>query len=221
MRKILFISLFIVNSIVYGQSFTKLSIKIGPTLSGQIKSPKLFADGGNKLGLSGTVEPTILTFGSKKQFDFNTDISYIQKGGFTYSPIYSYDLMGGQLIVIGSETYPVTINYLSFSPTVKAKFWKVVFVKVGPRIDAFVNFKKQDKFSSDPRTSKDFNPITFGTTYGIGICTGKKRVKFMCEFIGQNDFTKSSYNKTSGQKYKNFCYFINFGVTITLIEHDE
>ncbi len=215
MKHLLFILVYIVSSSAFGQAFTQLSIKIGPTLSGQIKSPKLFADGGDKLGLSGTIEPTILTFGSKKQFDFNTDVSFIQKGGQNYSPIYAYD-QWGQVIGIGSEMYPVTINYFSFSPSFKTNFWKVVFVKVGPRLDAFVNFKKQDNYSSDPRTNKDFNKTTFGTTYSIGICTGEKRAKFICEFIGQNDFTNSSYNKASGQTFKNFCYIIKFGVTIPL-----
>lgn len=220
LKHILYIFLLAFSVTTSGQTFTKLSIKFAPTISGQIKSPKLFADGGIKYGLSGTIEPTILTFGFKKQFDFNTDISFIQKGGLNYSPVYSYD-QWGQLIGIGSETYPVIINYISFFPTIKAIFWKIIFVKAGPRIDAFVSFKKQDKFSSDQRTNKDFNPTTFGATYGIGICTGKKRTKFICELIGQNDFTNSSYNKASGQTFRNFCYIINFGVTITLKKQDE
>jgi hypothetical protein len=179
------------------------------------KTPRVFADGGNKLGLSGTIEPTILTFGLKKQFDFNTDLSFIQKGGENKSIIYSYDHWG-QLTAAGSETYPVTITYLSFSPTVKVNFWKILFVKIGPRMDGFLNFKSKDRFSSEQRTSKDFNSITFGTTYGLGICTGKNKVKFICEFVGQNDFTNSSYYKTTGQTFKNFSYILNFGLTVVL-----
>jgi hypothetical protein len=218
MRKIFFILFFTWTTFSYGQTFTKLSITTGFTFSGQIKTPEVsgWGDKGIKYGFSEIIEPTILTFGSKKQFDFNTDISFIQKGGRNYSPIYSG--MG----LIGGEIYPETINYFSFSPTVKANFWKIVFIKVGPRIDIFTSFKnKAIDPSADPRTSKDFNATTLGTTYGIGICTGKKRTKFICEFIGQNDFTKSSYNKASGQTFKNYCYLINFGVTITLKKKDE
>ena len=215
MRHIIYILILSSASIAYGQTFTKLSIKIGPTLSGQIKTPSLFADGGNKFGLSGTVEPTILTFGSIKQFDFNTDFSFVQKGGYNYSPIVTY-YSNGQPSGIGSETYPVTINYFSFSPTIKANFWKILFVKAGPRLDIFTNFSSKQIVAVDTRRSKDFNSTTYGTTYGVGICTGKNRTKFICEFLGQNDFSNSSYNKLTGQTFKNFCYILNFGVTIVL-----
>ena len=220
MKNIIFTILLTFSLMSYGQFLTKFSLKIGPNISGQKKTPKLFADGGSKLGLSGTIEPTILTFGSKKQLDFNTDLSFIQKGGYNYSPIYSYD-QWGQLVGTGAETYPVTITYLSFSPTVKANFRKVLFVKAGPRMDGFINFKAKDRFSSEKRTSKDFNVTTFGVTYGLGICTGKNRVKFICEFVGQNDFTNSSYYKITGQTFRNFSFILNFGVTIILKKQDK
>lgn len=226
MRRIIYILILSSALVVYGQTFTKISIKIGPTLSGQIKTPAIFGDDRNsvnKFGLSATIEPTILTFGSKKQFDFNTDFSFIQKGGSNYSPITTYDQYE-QIIGIGGETYPVTINYFSFSPTIKATFWKILFVKVGPRLDIFSNFLitlPPPMVPVDPRTNKDFNSFTYGTTYGVGICVGKNKVKFISEFIGQNDFSNSSYNKLSGQTFKNFCYIINFGITIALRKQDK
>lgn len=213
MKNIIFTLLFTLSAVSYGQFFTKLSVKTGPSLSGQKKTPRLFADGGNKLGISGTIEPTILTFGSKKQFDFNVDLSFIQKGGDNYSPIYSYS-QWGQPLKTGSETYPLTITYLSFSPNVKVNFWKILFVKAGPRMDVFLNYKAHDRFSSEQRTSKDFNARTLGMTYGLGICTGKNKVKFICELVGHNDFTNSSYYKVTGQTFKNFSYILNLGVTV-------
>lgn len=215
MRYLVYILLFTLTSIIKGQTFQKLSIKIGSSLSGQIKTPPIFADGGIKRGFSGTIEPTILSFGSKKKLDFNTDISFTQKGGYNYSPI----VTNGS---IGSESYPVIINYLSFSPTIKINFWKILFIKVGPRLDIFTSFLiKRQKVLVDKRTKKDFNPMTYGVTYGLGICVGKKKVKFLSEFIGQNDFSYSSYNAASGQRFKNFCYILNFGVAIELHKQDK
>jgi hypothetical protein len=63
--------------------------------------------------------------------------------------------------------------------------------------------------------------LTYGITYGIGLCTGKKKVKFICELIGQNDFTNSAVVKSSGRTYKNYSYIINCGVTIALNKQDE
>ena len=212
MKNLISILLLLFTTSTYGQYFTKFSFKSGFTFSNQIKKPKIIDDDGIKFGLSETIEPTIITFGTKKQFDFNTDISYIQKGDHNYSPIGD----------IGSASYLVTINYISFSPIIKVSFWKIFFIKAGPRIDIFTSFKnnfKPDLYfpsSPDPRTNKDFNAFTYGITYGFGICTGKNRVKFICELTGQNDFSKSSYNKASGQTFINNCYLLNFGVTVML-----
>ncbi|OFY84037.1 MAG: hypothetical protein A3F72_18635 [Bacteroidetes bacterium RIFCSPLOWO2_12_FULL_35_15] len=220
MRKLLYLFLCTFSPILYGQSFTKLSIKIGPNISGQIKTPPEFIDGGLKGGFSATIEPTIFTFGSKKQFDFNTDFSFLQKGGHINSQIVAYDQYG-QIVGIGSEGYDVTINYLSVSPTFKANFWNILFIKVGPRLDVFTNYSSQSRYSAYPNSKSDFNTLTYGITYGAGICMGKNKVKFILELVGQNDFSNSSYNKASGQTYKNYSYIINFGVSISLKKKDQ
>ncbi len=209
MKFILSILIFLSSTLVHAQWFPRLSIKPGASISGQIKTPPIFGDGGVIYGLAVTVEPTIITFGKQKQFDLNTDISFIQKGGGNYSPIFT---SAGT----GSERYPVAINYFSFSPTFKWNYFKTLFVKAGPRIDVLSSFNTKDRFASDPRTRKDFNSFTYGLTYGIGICTGKKTTKFIFEFVGQNDFSDSSYNPASGQTFRNFCYLVNFGVTFPL-----
>lgn len=220
MKNLLYIPFFTFSSIVYGQTFNKLSIKSGQSISGFIKTPPEFGDSGHKGGFSETIEPTIFTFGSKKQFDFNTDFSFIQKGGYVVSPIIGYDQYG-QVIGIGSEGYNVMINYFSVSPIFKTNFWKILFVKVGPRLDIFTNYSSQSRYSSYPNSNTDFNPLTCGITYGTGICIGKNKVKFILELIGQNDFSDSSYNKASGQTYKNFSYIINCGVNILLKKRDQ
>lgn len=167
------------------------------------------------IGFIATVEPTFFSFGTKKQFDFTTGFSFAQKGAYNSSPIYSYNEFG-QILGTGEEAYPVRINYISVSPTVKFNFAQLFFVKAGPRMDVFTNFNESSLFGVDIRTNKDFNAATLGITYGAGICAGKKRAKFICEVIGQNDFTQSSYNKATSQAYKNYAVLLNFGADITL-----
>jgi len=217
MNKLFLLLLFAFSINAKGQTFTKVAVKAGLTLSGQVERPHYFEDGGMKPGFSATIEPTILTFGAKKQFDLNTDLSFIQKGGMVYSPVY-VDFNG--TIGIGSEIYGVTINYFSASPTIKTFFSKKLFIKAGPRIDIFSGFKSKTMFTK-PATRKDFNSLTYGVTYGLGICFGKKSVKFISELIGQNDFTTSSYNKITGQHYENFSFLLNLGFVINLKKSDE
>lgn len=219
MKKLLYLIICACSATVSGQTFTKLSIKSGTSISGLIKSPPAFGDEG-KGGFSATIEPTILTFGSKKQFDFNTDFSFIQKGGHNNSQIIAYDQFGN-VTGIGSEGYDVTVNYFSVSPTFKPNFWDIIFLKVGPRLDIFTGFSTQSKASSFPRTRSDFNPVTFGITYGTGICIGKNKVKFVFEAIGQTDLSNSLENKALGQTYRNYCYIINCGVTFLLKKKDQ
>ena len=152
---------------------------------------------------------------TKKQFDFTATFSFLQKGASNSSPIYAYDQIG-HIEGPGEESYPLRINYISVSPNIKFNFAKILFVTAGPRMDVFTNFNSKARFSADIRTNKDFEPTTFGISYGAGVCVGKKRAKFICEFIGQNDFTQSSYNKATSQSYKNYAFLLNFGANITL-----
>ena len=95
MKKLFTLTFLAFSVLANSQAFTGISIKAGTGIAGQIKTPKKYGDGGPKASLNFTIEPTLLTFGAKKQFDFNTDISFIQKGGVNYSPIYVYDQFGG------------------------------------------------------------------------------------------------------------------------------
>ena len=220
MKQLLTLSFLALSALAHSQAFTGISIKAGTGIAGQIKSPKKTNDGGSKASLNFTIEPTLFTFGAKKQFDVNTDFSFILKGGVNYSPIYSYNPWGG-IDGSGSETYVVAMNYVCISPTLKMKFGKLFFAKLGPRMDVLVYYNTKDHFNSDPRTSKDFYRTNYGVTYGGGMCIGEKKVKFIIEAIGQNDFTRSTYNRASGQHFSNFCYYLNCGVNIGLGKKGE
>lgn len=219
MKHLFSILLLIISTCINAQYFTKLSCKTGETFSRQSATPKIPEESVHEMkrGLSFTIEPTIITFGNKHQYDFSTDISYIQKGGFNHVFYHSYDDYG-QLLSTGTGSYPITINYISISPLFKTNFWKILFMKAGPRLDVFTSFKQRKMVvpSVDPKTNKDFEPLTYGITYGLGVCLGKNRVKFISELVGQNDFSNSSYSKLTGQTFKNNCYLLNFGVTIML-----
>jgi len=210
---ILMLSFFSVN--LFSQAFTKLSVKPGFSISNQKINSSVYKSGGNKLGLAFTVEPTIFTFGKNKQFDFNADLSFIQKGGIHSSAIYSYD-QWGQLAGVGSESYRVTLNYFSIAPSFKVNFFKVLFAKVGPRIDVLSGFSSKAKFTPDTRAKNDFNNTTYGITYGAGISVGKNNVKFIAEFIGQNDFSYSYYKAMGNHHFTNHSYIVQAGVLIIL-----
>lgn len=94
-------------------------------------------------------------------------------------------------------------------------------MKAGPRVDVLISYNTKDLFNSDKRTDKDFDKATFGVTYGVGICAGHNRVKFIAEFDAQYDFTDSSFNKMSGQTFRNYCGILNFGVSIGLRAEKE
>jgi hypothetical protein len=204
-----------VTASINGQALTKLSIKTGPTFCGQQKTPSQYAEGGMTNGYSGTIEPTWLTFGTKKQIDINSDFSFIRKGGTNMSRIYTYDQFG-QLAGSGSETYKVALDYFSFSPNLKWNFSKLFFIKAGPRIDVLLNYDTRDRFSSDGRTRNDFESLNYGLSYGFGMSAGKKRTKFILEVLGQHDFSAASYHPSTGQTFTNYCFLLNVGVTVGL-----
>jgi hypothetical protein len=208
MKHLFFLIFILISLNSSSQSFTKLGVKIGVTISGQKRTPEKNENTGVKSGLSLTIEPTILTFGSNNNFDFNMDLSYIQKGSVT----------SGQIIVsgaIGTFSNTLLINYFSFTPSLKYSFLKKLFIKVGPRIDTFLSYQSTDINSSFPR-KEDFNNLTFGITYGFGLSLGQKRIKYLIEFVGQNDFTNSLYNPETSQNYRNYSYIINFGLIFSL-----
>lgn len=195
-------------SITAGQTFSGERILNSSSLNSRYKTSML-------MGFAVNIEPAFFSFGNKKQFDFTTGLSFIQKGAGITSPVYLYD-DHNYLTGTGSESYRVRIYYVSVSPAIRFNFAKMFFVKAGPRMDVFTAFNSQARYSADIRTNKDFNSAAFGVTYGAGIAAGKKRVKFIFEFLGQNDLTQSSYNKATLQSYRNFSFLLNFGANISL-----
>ena len=199
------------------QIIKELNIKAGPVISvqksiGKTSSNSLYSNVSPIWGFSLGIEPVFYKSGS---FDIGTDFSFVQKGSYNSSPVYSYDSYG-HLSGTGSESYEVKINYISISPSVKYRFAKSLFIKAGPRADFFTGFKSKAADPNNQVSNSDFEPVTFGVSYGAGFCTGEKRTKFIFEFLGQQDFTESSHNKVSGLSYRNNSFLISIGANITL-----
>lgn len=216
MIKFCYMFLTVLPLLVNGQAFPYLAIKAGLTVSDQIKTPKLLGEQGMQAGFAFFIEPTIFTFGSKKQFDVNVDFAFIQKNNGNREYIYAYgsnDPSGGQ----GEFGYRLSLNYLSITPTLKYTFWKSLFIKAGPRIDGFVSYRtKSISLNINPsRQKSDFSPYNLGITYAIGVRVGKRK-QFVWELMGQNDFTQSAINYNTGQTYKNMSYMLNFGMILDL-----
>lgn len=185
-------------------------------MSGRINAETYSQDGKLKPGFVFTVEPNIIKFGNKKQFDFNTAITFIQKGYQKTEMIYSYNSLGG-ISGIGMASSSLTLNYISLSPLIKYKFAKVLYIKAGPRVDCLVNYNFESYNSiSEYLINNKFNPVTAGVTIGGGICIGKRNVKFIAEIMEQADVTNSAYNKATKKYYRNFSHYINCGIVIDL-----
>lgn len=215
MKILLYALLCLLSLKSYSQSFNSIAIKAGSSISGRSNVATNKQDGNISVGLVFTVEPTILSFGTKKQFDFNTDLSFIQKGFQKDEKIYSYNAVGESL-GIGSESYLFKLNYITLSPVLKYNFAKILFIKAGPRVDILAGYNYRGRPNSDSRRGNEFNEVTAGITYGAGICLGKNKLKFIAELMAQNDFTNSSYNKVEKAYYRNFSYYINCGISINI-----
>lgn len=215
MRILLYVLLCLLSLKGYSQAFNSIAIKSGSSISGRSNVATNNQDGNFSIGFVFTIEPTILSFGQKKQFDFNTDVSFFQKGFQKNENVYSYNEVG-EINGIGSETYLFSLNYITLSPIFKYKFAKILFIKAGPRVDILAGYNYKGRPNSDSRRGNEFNPLTAGVTFGGGICLGKKNIKFIAEIMGQTDFTNSSYNKVDKAYYRNFSYYINCGVSINI-----
>lgn len=187
----------------FGQTLTKFALKCGPTISG-ISGPP------GQLGLASSCEVSLITFGKKKRTDFNIDLSFLQKGGQLRTTINTTDQPDG-VLGIGYLAH-IKYNYLSLCPSVKFNLTNYFFLKVGPRMDYLLNYY----FKGDPFSYKDYSisRTTLGLTYSLGFIAGKKRVKFIYELLGQNDFTPSVYN--TKDKGKNYAIINYFGLLINL-----
>ncbi len=215
MRSLIFITLFALSYQGYSQAFNSIVIKAGSDISGRTNVATNKQDGNIVVGFVFTIEPNIINFGTKKQFNFNTDISIIQKGFQKEEKVYSYNEVG-ETLGIGSERYTFKLNYVALSPVLKYNFAKVLFIKAGPRVDILTGYNYKGSPSSDKRRGNEFYPLTGGITYGGGICLGKGNTKFIAELMAQNDLSNSSYNSINKQHHRNFSYYINCGVSINI-----
>ena len=142
----------------------------------------------------------------------SSELLFIQKGGYNQVEVPTVDKFG-QIIGIGSETFPVKLSYLSLSYGVKLKVFNLVYLRIAPRLDYLLNFKSKPYFYVDTRIKKDFYMFTGGLSYSLGILRFKKLRGLFLEFQGQNDFLKSGDKKSIGKFYNNY-YGINIGFHI-------
>ncbi len=201
------------------QVFSSIAFKSGFSYSGQFKSPELADDGGEKTGFTATLEPTLESFGVKNRFHLHLAIGYVQKGGFTRSPVYSYDA-AGNIISEGSEMYAVTQNYLALTPSISFDYGEKFYLKLGPRMDFFTGFRSGAQFSGDNRKKENFEKINLGASLAIGYLQppqDNKRTRFNFEVVGQPDFTVSTINPTTEQKLTNYSFLFNFGFIVDLV----
>ena len=215
MRTILYLLAFTLSLTSYGQFFKSVSIKTGANVSGIENAKNDIQHGRQKIGFLFTIEPTICTWGKKKQFEFNTDISIIEKGYRIKERIYVVNQMG-EVISVGEETCSFSLYYLTLSPTIKFKIARIGFVKAGPTADYLSGYKYKGRQNSEIKRGYEFNPFNAGVTFGGGVCLGKKNIKFIAEAMGQKDFTNSTNSKTLVEYYRNFSYYINCGVSINI-----
>lgn len=209
---VLFISLPLwVNS----QVLPYLAIKAGPNVSNQVTSLSQLPGQNLQPGYGFFIEPTIFTFGSKKQFDLNIDLAFLQKNSVNIERFYPSPFSGQPMVANGGGTYGLSLSYFSISQTLKYTFWRTLFIKGGPRVDCFLSYKTKSRLIVPSRQKSDFSPYTLGVTYAIGLRAGKRK-QFIWELMGQNDFTQSGINYTTWQTYLNMSYMLNFGMILNL-----
>ena len=215
MRIVLYVLLFTISLNTYGQKINQISIKTGANVSGRTNANTGHVDDKQKLGFLFTIEPTLCSWGTKKQFDFNTDISFLEKGYQKKETVYTYNEMGS-INGSGQEVYSFSLYYFSFSPNIKYKFSKIGFIKAGLTGDYLLADKYKGKPDSQFKGSNGFLLFGAGASFGGGVCLGEKNIKFIAELMGQKDFISSSYDSSDNTKqyYKNFSFYVNCGVSI-------
>ncbi len=210
----------IVISVQLNAQISQLSIKAGANVSGRTNASNGNNEGMQKIGFQIMVEPTICSWGKNKQFNLNTDVGLFQKGYKNKENIYSYNGFG-QVTGIGQEVNSIAIYYFTFSPIVKYKFAKIAFIKAGPTGDYLLNYKYSGRPSSEFIGDNRIQIYAAGVTLGGGVCVGKKNVQFITELMGQRDFISSSYNNRTRENFRNYSYYINFGIAINFKKNKE
>jgi len=218
MRQLIFILFLLTPFIAKTQVLSSVSYKVGLCYAGQIKAPSLAGDGGEKPGISFTIEPTLESFGNKNKFHLHLALSYAQKGSVLKSPVYAYNQMG-QIVAEGSETYTVSQNYFVIAPTISFDYGEKFYAKIGPRMDIFTGFRSGKEFSADSRDKEDFEKYNFGASVALGYVGGsaEDHSQFMFEIVGQPDFNVSSTNLATGQSLTNFAFLFNVGFRVNLV----
>ena len=215
MRRILFIIIIALSFKTYGQTINQVSIKAGANISGRTYANSGHQAGIQKLGFLLMIEPTFYTFGAKKQFHFNTDISLFEKGYTNRETVYTYNEFGN-VTSVGHEVYSFSMFYFGMSPNIKYNFAKIGFIKAGLTGDYLLTEKYNGNPNSQFKGSNEFLLFAAGASFGGGVCVGKKNIKFIGEIMGQKDFISSTYNSSTREYFRNYSYYINCGVSINI-----
>jgi len=213
---IVFISLF--SFLVKAQFFGNIALKTGVGIGQQNKTSEILnEDNGLVFAWAIGLEPELLVFGNAQQFKLTFDLFYMQKGGQNTSFIQIYDQFG-QLQSKGSTSTGSYLNYFSLTPCYKFQFGKMFFAKAGPRLDIFCtsHFGDLPPGEYSPDSFYTYESVTYGISYGFGFQFGEKKLSYLLEFLGQNDFTSSSSNSSTGQTFQNNAYLLNLGLVYAI-----
>ncbi len=185
----------------------KISVHVGPTYSYQ---SQINQKPGGKIGWGFGLETNVLKLGESKKTGIDLNLSFLQKGGYNIGNVFLYNQFG-QLLAVGEESYPVTVNYLSIAPLLKVDLSDHFYFKFGPRMDYFLGFKPQNEHAWDTRSNDDFERLTHGISYAVGVNFGNKGIIGFFEIQGQHDYTSSTLDPISFVEMYNNAVWLNTG----------
>ena len=218
MKRLSILLLLLISNNNYAQILQNITLKAGGGWALQSKSPDIPNDNNDAIGsyLIG-IEPELFRLGAQKNMALSMDLLFMQKGGTNTSYIQTFD-NNGQVSSQGSMSIKSQLNYFSITPNYKFEFSSLFYLKAGPRVDFLTHhsFSQLPPTISPPENSYSFNSMTFGLSYSAGAVFGQDRLRLMIELTGQNDFTQSAKNSSTGQLYKNSAYFCNLGLVYHL-----
>lgn len=218
MKSKILIFAIVTSTFANAQSFQSIALKVGAGLAFQIKNPEITNDNNDpQFGYSIGIEPEIIRFGKQHNASITLDALYMKKGGKNTTYFRTFD-QNNQLLSIGSMSHPIQLTYFSIAPNIRYNFKQHFYFKGGPRIDfsSGHSFNQLPPGIASPESFYTFENTCFGITYGAGALLGEKKFQFLLELLGQNDFSSSSKNSSTGQSFKNQSYLLNFGLVYNI-----
>lgn len=122
-----------------------------------------------------------------KQFSFQLDLSYAQKGSKTSTQSITVDHMSyDQIIVNEGEQSTSTFSYFSLMPMLRYRLGKgplYPYFLLGPRVDFLLKYKTDSEYPLD-----DQNKVIPGLTFGTGLEYQLEKLLVFTELQYQGDF---------------------------------